>query len=144
MSKVGKGSHTISRLTVHMVWSTKYRYHVLTGSVQARCRELIIQDCNSLNIEILSGVVSKDHVHVHLEYPPKLSISMIAKQLKGRSSSLIQKEYPHIRKRYWGQRFWGKGFGAWSTGNITDEMVQNYLEHHRKPNDPKNDNFMLE
>ncbi|MFT4762563.1 MAG: hypothetical protein ACI9XO_004807 [Paraglaciecola sp.] len=43
-----------------------------------------------------------------------------------------------------GQRFWGRGFGVWSTGNITDEMVQNYLEHHRKPNDPTNDNFMLE
>ena len=72
-----------------------------------------------MNIEILSGVVSTDHVHVHLEYPPKLSISMIAKQLKGRSSSLLQKEYPHLKKR-----FWDKGFGAWSTGNITDKMVQ--------------------
>jgi putative transposase len=94
MSKIRKGSHTVSRLTVHMVWATKYRYNVLTGSVKVRCRELIIQDCNSMNIEILSGVVSTDHVHVHLEYPPKLSISMIAKQLKGRSSSLLQKEYP--------------------------------------------------
>ncbi len=144
MSKIRKGSHTVSRLTVHIVWSTKYRYHVLIGPIQFRCRELIIQDCDSMDIEILSGVVSRDHVHMHLEYPPKLSISMIAKQLKGRSSSLLQKEYPHLRKRYWGQRFWGKGFGAWSTGNITDEMVQKYLEHHRKPNDPTKDNFMLE
>jgi putative transposase len=144
MGKVRKGSHTVSRLTVHLVWATKYRYNVLTGSVQTRCRELIIQDSNSLNIEILSGVVSKDHVHVHLEYPPKLSISMIVKQLKGRSSSLLQKEYPHLRKRYWGQRFWSKGFGAWSTGNITDKMVKQYLEHHRKPNDLTSDNFILE
>ena len=144
MSKQRKGSHTVTRLTVHLVWSTKYRYHVLTGEVQKRCRELIIQDCDSLEIEILKGAVSKDHVHVHLEYPPKLSISKIVKQLKGRSSRLLQKEFPHLKKRYWGQRFWGRGFGGWSTGNITDEMVQEYLEHHRKSKDNTQDNFLLE
>jgi len=144
MANYRKGSHTVSRLTVHLVWSTKYRYHVLSGEVQKRCRDLIIQDCDSLEVEILKGVVSKDHVHMHLEYPPKLSISSIAKQLKGRSSRFLQKDFPHLKKRYWGQRFWGKGFGAWSTGNITDEMVQEYLEHHRKPTDNTQDNFLLE
>jgi REP element-mobilizing transposase RayT len=53
-------------------------------------------------------------------------------------------EYPHLKKRYWGQRFWGKGYGAWSTGNITDKMVRKYLEHHRTPNDPQDGNFILE
>ena len=144
MAKQRKGSHTITRLTVHIVWATKYRYHVLTGAVKPRSRDLIIQDCESLDIEILKGVVSKDHVHVHLEYPPKLSISSIVKQLKGRSSRILQKEFPHLKKRYWGRRFWGKGFGAWSTGNITDEMVQEYLEHHRKPKDNSQDNFLLD
>jgi len=48
-----------------------------------------------------------------------------------------------LKKRYWGQRFWAKGFGAFSTGNITDEIVQEYLEHHReRPND--DENFFLE
>ena len=144
MAKYRKSSHTISRLTVHLVWATKYRYHVLTGEVQSRCREMIIQDCDSLEIEILKGVVSKDHIHIHIEYPPKLSVSSISKQLKGRSSRLLQKEFPHLKSRYWGRRFWGKGFGAWSTGNITDEMVQEYLEHHRKPKDTTQDNFLLE
>lgn len=144
MAKYRKGSHTVTRLTVHVVWATKYRYHVLTDEVQKRCRELIIQDCDALELEILQGVVSKDHIHIHIEYPPKLSISGIAKQLKGRSSRLLQKEFPHLKKRYWGRRFWGKGFGAWSTGNITDEMVQEYLEHHRKPTDNTQDNFLLE
>ena len=144
MAKYRKGSHTISRLTAHLVWATKYRYHVLTGDVQKRCRDMIIQDCDSLEIEILKGVVSKDHIHIHIEYPPKLSISFISKQLKGRSSRLLQKEFSHLKKRYWGQRFWGRGYGVWSTGNITDEMVQEYLEHHRKPTDTTQDNFLLE
>ena len=137
-------SQTVSRLTVHIVWVTKYRYHVLTGEVQKRCRSLLIQDCGSLEIEILKGVVSKDHVHMHIEYPPKLSLSVILKQLKGRSSRLLQKEFPHLKKRYWGQRMWARGYGAWSTGNITDEMVQDYIEHHRKPTDNSQDNFLLE
>ena len=144
MSKQRKGSHTISRLTVHLVWATKYRYEVLNGEVKKRCRELIRQDCEVLELEILKGVVSKDHVHIHIEYPPRLSISEISKQLKGRSSRLLQKEFPHLKKRYWGRRFWGRGFGAWSTGNITDEMVQDYLEHHRKPQDHSKDNFILD
>ena len=70
-----KGHHTVTRLTVHVVWVTKYRYHVLQGDVKARFRELLIQICDSEGIEILSGAVSNDHVHMHLEYPPKKSIS---------------------------------------------------------------------
>ncbi len=144
MAKYRTGSHTLTRLTVHLVWVTKYRYQVLSGEVQQRCRKLLIQDCETLEIEILKGVVSKDHIHMHIEYPAKLSVSGILKQLKGRSSRLLQKEFPHLKKRYWGQRFWAKGYGAWSTGNITDEMVQEYLEHHRKPTDTNRDNFLLE
>jgi len=83
MNEYRKGSHTITRLTVHLVWVTKYRYPVLKGEIQKRCRSLLIQDCDALDIKILKGVVSKDHIHMHVEYPPKLSISAMAKQLKG-------------------------------------------------------------
>lgn len=144
MSGYRRGSHTVSRLTVHVVWVTKYRYHVLVGDVQKRCRRLLIQDLETLDIQILKGVVSKDHIHMHIEYPPKLSVSEIVKKLKGRSSRLLQHEFPHLKKRYWGQHFWATGYGAWSTGNITDEMVQEYLEHHRKPNDSDQENFILD
>ena len=139
-----KSSHSTTNLTVHIVWVTKYRYHVLQGDIKIRCRELLIQICDFLDIEILSGVVSNDHIHMHLEYPPKLSISDIVKRLKGRSSRLLQKEYPMLEKRYWGKHFWAIGFGAWSTGNITDELIQKYLEHHRKPNDSDNSKIILE
>lgn len=133
-------SHTVSNLSVHIVWITKYRYHVLKGDVQSRCRDLIIQTCNSENVKILKGVVSKDHVHIHVEYPPSLCISVLVKKLKGRSSHLLQQEYPELKKRYWGQHFWAVGYGAWSTGRISDEMVQEYLEHHKdKPNSPTGD-----
>jgi len=67
-----QSSHSIHNLQVHLVWITKYRYPVLTGYIQLRCRELIKQSCNALDVQILKGVVSKDHIHFHLSYPPKL------------------------------------------------------------------------
>jgi len=144
MKEYRRSSHTISWLTVHLVFVTKYRYKVLKGAIKKRCRDMMKQDCSSMEIKILKGVVSNDHVHLHIEYAPKMSVSDISKQLKGRSSKKLQEEYPELKKRYWGQRFWSRGYGAFSTGNITEEMVQDYIEKHRiDPND-KTDNFFLE
>ena len=143
MENIRKGSHSIHQLHVHLVWSTKYRYEVLRGDIQIRCRDLIRQTCDTLDIQILKGVVSKDHVHLHLSYPPKLSISDILKRLKGRSATILLLEYSELKKRYWGGHLWGIGYGAWSTGNITDEMIQEYLNHHKEgPNSDQN--FILE
>ena len=136
--------HTITRLSVHIVWVTKYRYHVLKGAIQTRCRELIIQICDSEDIRILKGVVSKDHVHMLIEYPPSTSVSEIVKRLKGRTSRLLQQEYPELKQRYWGKHFWAIGYGAWSTGNMSETMVEEYLEHHRHPSHRDTDTFVLE
>jgi len=127
-----RGSHTVSWLTVHLVFVTKYRKKVLKGDIQRRVRSLLIQICESEDVQILKGVVSKDHVHMHVEFPPKVRISDLVKRLKGRSSRRIQDEFPALRKQYWGRHFWAIGYGAWSTGNITDKMVDAYLEHHWK------------
>jgi putative transposase len=138
------GLHTISRLSAHIIWCTKYRYKILEGEVQIRCRDLLVQVCNSEDVKILKGVVSKDHVHMHIEYPPKISISDIVKRLKGRSSRILQMEFPHMKKRYWGKHFWAIGYGVWSTGVITDEMVQEYLEHHKDDSNKDYGNMILE
>ena len=78
-----RGSHTVTWMTVHIVWVTKYRYKVLKGDVQKRCRDLIRQICESEDVQILKGVISKDHVHIHIEYPPRVKISDLVKKLKG-------------------------------------------------------------
>ena len=144
MEQYRVGSHSVSRLTAHIVWVTKYRYHVLKGDVQVRCRDLVVQICNAENVQILKGVVSKDHVHIHVEYPPSTSISEIVKKLKGRTSRLLQQEFPSLGKQYWGRHFWAVGYGVLSTGNITDEMVQEYLEHHRDKPNVQSGNWILE
>ncbi|MCB8964172.1 MAG: IS200/IS605 family transposase [Bacteroidales bacterium] len=144
MESYRTGSHSVSRMSAHIVWVTKYRYHVLTGDIQIRCRDLVVQICNTENVQILKGVVSKDHVHIHVEYPPSLSISVLVKKLKGRTSRILQQEFPALGKKYWGRHFWAVGYGVWSTGNITEEMVQEYLEHHRDKPNSETGNWILE
>ena len=144
MDEQRSNSHSVSRLTVHLVWSTKYRYSVLQGDIKIRCRTILIQICEAEDVRILKGVVSSDHVHLHVEYRPSQSVSDLIKKLKGRSSRKLQVEFPELQKRYWGRHFWAIGYGCWSTGNITDEMVNEYLEHHRRKDDNENASFILE
>ena len=133
------GSHSIYNVQVHVVWITKYRYPVLTGEIQLRCRDILRQVCNVLDIQILKGVVSKDRIHLHISYPPRVNISDIVKRLKGRSSRILLQEFSELRRRYWGSHFWGVGYGACSVGNITDEILQTYLNHHKdSPNGSEN------
>lgn len=124
------GSHNIFDIRLHIVWVTKYRYPVLTSKIGFRIRELIRQICEAHEINILSGVVSNDHVHVFLSVPPQISVSKLVMRLKGRTSHKIQQEFPELRKRYWGQHFWARGYFCISSGNVTNEMIQEYLKNH--------------
>jgi len=116
----------------------------LQGDIQKRCRDLVRQICESEDAKILKGVVIKDHVHIHIEYPPLTSISDLVRRLKGRTSRRLQEEYPELGKRYWGRHFWAIGYGAWGAGTITAKMVEEYLDHHGKPDDRDKDNFIIE
>ena len=143
MKQQRSGTHSVHNLQVHLVWSTKYRYQVLTGDVQLRCRDLLRQSCNVLDVQVLKGVVSKDHVHLHVSYPPSLSVSDLVKRLKGRSAKLLLQEFGELKRRYWGGHFWGIGYGSWSVGSLTEEILKAYLEHHKEhPNG--DENFILE
>lgn len=95
-----RSTHNINSLQVHLVWITKYRYQVLQGEIQLRCCDILRQVCNSLDIQIIKGVVSKDHIHLHLSYPPQLSVSEFIRRLKGRSSRLLLQEFPELKRRY--------------------------------------------
>ena len=101
------------------------------------------QTCDANDIRILKGVISPDHIHMHVSYPPKLSVSDMVRRLKGRSGKMLMDEYKEILKHtYWGGHFWAIGYGSWSTGNITDEVIQKYLDHHGAPN-ADDENFIL-
>ena len=136
------GSHTVYNIEYHFVWVTKYRYKVLSGDVALRVRELVRQCCEAFEIRILSGVVSKDHVHVFVSAPPTMAPSEIVRRLKGRTASKLFEEFPKLKKRYWGRHFWARGYFCATAGQVTDEMIQTYLEHHFEPRG--DDNFRTE
>jgi len=144
MRSYRKSSHTVHDLKVHLVWITKYRYAVLTKEVGIRAREIIRQVCDQKDIKIINGVVSKDHVHLYISYPPKYSVSDIVKWFKGRSSRKLQDEFPQLGKVYWGKHFWAIGYAAFSSGHITDEMIKEYLENHDKHSNHNDDDFKIE
>ena len=111
-----------------MVWLPKYRKPVLTGEVAIRVRDLIRQTAAEHELEIISGKVARDHVHVFLSYRPNQDVSQILQWLKGISSRVLLQEFPHLRKRFWGRHFWARGYLAVSSGTITDDMVKEYIE----------------
>jgi putative transposase len=136
------GSHTVFNIEYHFVWVTKYRYQVLKGDVALRVRDLVRQTCEAFEIRIIKGVVSKDHVHIFVSAPTTMAPSEIMRRIKGRSATRLLEEFPWLRKRYWGRHFWARGFFCVTSGQVTDEMIKNYLEHHFEPN--HDDNFKTE
>ena len=124
-----KGSHTVYDIKYHIVWITKYRKGVMTGLVAERCREIIRQVCKENEVEILKGHISKDHVHLFVSVPPMLCVSKLVQLMKGRSSRKLLMEDKNLQKQYWGQHLWARGYFVASSGNITDEMVKEYIEN---------------
>ena len=119
------------------MWVTKYRYHVLAGEVKLRVREIIRQICQQHDLLIEQGHVSKDHVHILVSAPTHMSASQIMQKIKGRSSRMLQQEFPHLKKRYWGQHIWARGYFCTTVGQVTDQMIRDYIEGHvgKSPDD---------
>ena len=122
------GAHTKSDLKVHLVWVPKYRKPVLIGDVAIRVRDLLRQIAAEHELEIVSGKVARDHVHLFICYRPNQPVSQMVQQPKGISSRVLLQEFPHLRKRFWGKHFWARGYLAVSSGTITDEMIREYIE----------------
>ena len=122
------GAHTKTDLKVHLVWIPKYRKRILLGQVSLRLREILRRICVEQNVTIISGKIAVDHVHMFIQYMPSLSISKCVQALKGASARILFSEFSHLRKAYWGSHFWGRGYLAVSSGNITDELIQKYIE----------------
>jgi len=124
-----KGSHTVYSIEYHIVWTTKYRYKVLQGRIAERLRELLRQGCEANKITIVRGSIGKDHVHMLLSCPPTLAASKIVQLLKGRSSKMMQEEFEELRKRYWGQHLWARGYFCRTVGTVTEETIREYIEN---------------
>jgi putative transposase len=143
MKNYRKTSHSIYDLKIHMVWITKYRKPVLFGNVATRLRDLIREICKSMEVEIIRGHVSKDHVHLFMSIPPHVSVSTLAQRVKGKTSRKWLSEYRHLAKKFWGRHLWARGYFAASSGNVTDEVIMQYIETQDMAERARDDDFTI-
>ena len=137
------GSHTVYDLKIHLVWCTKYRKPFLTGRLALRVRDLVREICLTNSVQILKGHVGRDHVHVFLAVPPQLSVSRLAQYLKGKTSRKLLQESSVIKKMFWGQHVWARGYFAVSSGTITDEVIMEYIAHQDDDREKRGDEFTV-
>jgi len=138
-----KGSHTLYDLKYHIVWTTKYRKPILTEERGKRVRDLIREICLTNNVKILRGHVSKDHIHIFISVPPQISVSKIAQLIKGKTSRKLLQEDKTLSKMYWGQHLWARGYFATTSGQITDEMIMEYINNQDEDQDKRGDGFTI-
>ena len=121
-------AHAIYDIQYHLVWCTKYRYPVLRGHIGERCRDLLRQIAMAREITVIRGALAPDHVHMLVAAPPSLAPSKLVQYLKGRSSRKLQMEYDELKRRYWGQHLWARGYFCATVGTVTAEMIKKYIE----------------
>jgi len=125
----------------HIIWMTKYRYKVLRGDVAERARDLIPQICQAREVSIVRGSISPDHIHMLVAAPPHLSPAKRVQYIKGRSSRELQREFPQLRKRYWGQHLWARGYFCATVGAVDEKQIMEYIENQRW--DEEQDGFKI-
>lgn len=136
-----RGSHTLFDIKYHLVWCTKYRKPVLTGKTGKRARDLTREICSTLNIKIIKGHVSKEHVHIMISAPPNVSVSTIAQRIKGKIARKLLQEDPKLNKKFWGKHFWARGYFVVTSGTITDEIIMEYIKNQDEDEEKRGDNF---
>ena len=141
MSAYRKSSHTVYLLHYHFVFTTKYRKPVLRGDVAREVRKLVREICRSHDIEIMKGHVAVDHVHLLLSVPPQLAPSRVMQAVKGKTSHHLLQDFRQLRKEFWGRHLWARGFFVASSGNVTDEMLKEYIE--RQGVESQDDEFRI-
>ncbi len=136
MDELRRERHSVSRLIVHLVCVTKYRRKVFDDAaiewMQTHCARV----CVTMGARLLALDGESDHIHMLIEYPPKLSVSGLVNALKGTSSRLLRKERPDIARRYYEGVLWSPSYFAASAGGAPLEQVRRYVEQQRASGSP--------
>jgi len=91
----------------------------------------IRQICHAREVVIVRGSVSPDHIHMLVSAPAHLAPFKLVQYIKGRSSRRLQEEFPSLRKRYWGQHRWARGYFCATVGAVDEEMIKAYIENQK-------------
>jgi putative transposase len=124
MGEYRTSGHAIWDIKYHLIWITKYRYPILRGEVAERARDVIRQICQAREVTIIRGSV-----------PPLLSAAKLVQYVKGKSSRQLQQDFPHLRKRYWGQHMWARGYFCATVGVVDEKTIMEYIENQKWDDD---------
>lgn len=131
---IRRGRHCVFALHVHLVFVTKYRRGVFTKEVLDDLRVVFAGVCADFEAELMEFDGEDDHVHLLVNYPPKVSVSALVNSLKGVSSRMIRKkDYPAIRKKLWGGALWSPSYFAGSCGGAPISILRQYIGQQRTP-----------
>lgn len=122
------GRHCVFNLHVHLVFVTKYRRCVFTKAVLDRMQIVFDTVCNDFEAEMIEFDGEKDHVHLLINYPPKVQISKLVNSLKGVSSRLLRKEFPVLSKSYYNGVLWSPSYFAASCGGAPISIIKEYIQ----------------
>lgn len=132
MSRFERLSHVIWCCQYHIVWVPKYRYRILIGAVADEVYKTIQVFSGRLGCEVVELNVQKDHVHLLIKVPPKVSISTLMGTIKGKAAIQIFRQFPDLKKKpYWGNHFWARGYCVDTVG-LNEEMIRKYVKFQEK------------
>ena len=117
---------------------------MLTGNIGIRLRELIREICKTMDIEIIKCHVSKDYIHLLASVPPYHSVSQVMKRIKGKTSRRLLNESRILAKQCWGRHLWARGYFVASSGNVTDEVIDQYIEQQAIEERARDDDFTID
>jgi len=128
------GRHCVFLMHTHLVFVTKYRREVFTKEILNELRLIFCSVCKDFEAELIEFNGEDDHVHLLVNYPPKVAISKLVNSLKGVSSHLIRKKgYPNIQNKLWGEALWSPSYFAGSCGGAPLATVRQYIEGQKTP-----------
>ena len=113
----------------HVVWCPKYRRKVLVGDVETRFKEIILQACAEVRVDIIEMEVVPDHVHLLLEVDPQYGIHRVVKMLKGRTSKFLRSEFKSIKSRL--PSLWTNSYFVSTVGGAPLEVIKQYIEQQK-------------
>ncbi|EKC6407237.1 IS200/IS605 family transposase [Staphylococcus pseudintermedius] len=114
-----------------MVFALKYRRQIIYGKLKRDIGLILRQLCERKGVEIIEAEACKDHIHMLVSIPPKLSVSQLIGYLKGKSSLMIFDRHVHLKYRYGDRKFWCKGFYVDTVGRnrkVIEEYIRNQLQ----------------
>ena len=113
-----------------MIWCPKYRRPVLIGEVETRLKEILLEVAKEMDVTIKAMEIMPDHVHLFLDFDPRLSLHVVVKSMKGRSARVLRSEFPSLKTRL--PSLWTRSYFMCTVGHVNEDTIKQYIEAQKR------------